>query len=272
MFEFAWASTVSFRSWNDPPGSGEVVEPGSPYVDQCWLPILGPVATCAGRLLVSRLAQASEPVSMVLADLVNDLGLEPGSSAPAILTLAFFRLEAAQILANGEDGTLLVRQGFPHLTPAELGRISLAIQAAQRPSFRHIVAAPPITEDNPVAPNARLLSLAATVDEILISPDLRDRPLAYRWEHVARLAAEARDEALLSWAAPDLETVLTDGQASGQTLREAMWSSQHAIASRGVLPATCRSQLSNAAAGVIDWIVSEFPLPPGADSPDHHDV
>lgn len=271
MFEFAWDSTVSLRLWGDPPGGGEVVPSRSAYVDQFWLPVLGPVATCTARLLARHLSQEPGPVSILLGDLATGLGLDPQSSAPAVLGRAFQRLEETQILANGPDGALLVRRGFPHLGPVELGCLPFALQSAHRASFSDAGAAQPTADDNPVAPNARLLSLAATVDEILINPELRDRPLAYRWEHVARLAEEARDEALLSWAAPDLETALTDGQASGQTLREAMWSSQHAIASRGQLPATCRSQLSDAAAGVIDWMVSEFPLPPGAGSLDHQD-
>ena len=271
MFELAWDSTVAFRPWIDRPGSGNVVKPRSAYVDQFWLPVLGPVATCAARLLIRRLAPESVSVSILLGDLGSGLGLDPESSGPGLLTDTFHQLEAAKILADGNDGTLLVRRGFPHLSPVELDRLPLALQAIHQASFAHAGAVAPTTENDPVAPNARLLSLAATVDEILINPDLRGRPLAYRWEHVARLAEEARDEALLGWAAPDLKTVLTNGQASGQTLREAMWSSQHAIASRGELPATCRSQLSDAAAGVIDWMVSEFPLPPGAGSLDRQD-
>ena len=263
MFEFGWESAVSVRLWGDPPGDGEVVPSRSAYVDQFWLPLLGPVATCTARLLACHLSQDPGPVTILMRDLATSLGVDARSSAPAVLVSAFQRLEEMQILANGPDGALLVRHGFPHLGPIELGRLPFALQEAHRTSFSDHGGVHATTDDNPVAPNARLLSLAATVDEILINPELSDRPLAYRWEHVARLAEEARDEALLSWAAPDLETALTDGQASGQTLREAMWSSQHAIASRGQLPATCRSQLSDAAAGVIDWMVSEFPLPPG---------
>ena len=118
---------------------------------------------------------------------------------------------------------------------------------------------PPSTVSRELGPHLRVLSLASTIDEILVNPSLDPGQLAFRWQHVIRLAEEARDDAVLDWAPADLESSLAECHLASQEMNEALWSAQCAIASRRSIGGDHRAALAEAAAGVVDWLVSEFP-------------
>lgn len=114
----------------------------------------------------------------------------------------------------------------------------------------------------PGEPSARVVSLTATIEEILTNPRLTSQQLANRWQRVVRIAEEARDENVLDAASPDLETTLAECQLVTQDLSEVIWAAQHVIAVHGRLPEAHRLSLSTAAASLIDWMVAEFPTNP----------
>ncbi|QXC59759.1 hypothetical protein KSP35_15410 [Aquihabitans sp. G128] len=249
---------LAVRRWLEPPRNGPGVDPRSAYVDHYWTPLVGPTATSVARLLTRMVAQDASRIEVAWADLATGLGVV-GPNHRVELDAAVRRLADAGIAAADGDGVLLVRSELPYLDQEQVDRLPVTLQVAHGASFALRADATPGAPPAQLGPNARLLSLAATIDEILTNPELAPRQLAYRWQHVVRLAEESRDEAILEWAPAHLEATLAEGQQRAQAMSESVWASQHALATRGALPATCRSCLSDAAAGVIDWLVSEFP-------------
>jgi len=262
---------LAIRRWLEPPINGPGVDPRSTYVDHYWTPLVGPVATSAARLLMRMIGQDLGRIDVSFEDLAVGLGLI-GPDLRLEVEAAIARLTVAGIVTRDVDGTLLIRSELPYLSQDQVDHLPAALQVAHGASFALRADATPGTPPSPLAPNARLLSLAATIDEILTNLELTPRQLAYRWQHVVRLAEESRDEAILDWAPPEFETTLAEGQLSAQTMSEAVWATQHALASRGLLPDACRAYLSDAAAGVIDWLVAEFPPSSEAWVLDHPDL
>lgn len=235
------------------------VDARSRYVDHFWMPTIGPVAVTLARVLMRMLSRRGEMVHIELDHLRAILG--PGADAPADLEEAVGRLEGVDILARSGDSTLFVRPDFPKLTDPQIAALPEALATAHRaPSS--LAAANLETVDGHIAspgPHARALSLVATVEEILVNPSLDPAQLARRWQHVLRLAEEARDDALLDWAPGDLEATLAEAQLAGQAIAEAMWATQQCVVTRRSVGGESRAALTDAAAGIIDWLVAEFP-------------
>ncbi len=261
MSEVRRYSALELRTWTDPPGGGIGVDPRSPYVDHFWVPAIGPVAVCMAQLLIRTVNRESAGLVVALTDLATRLGVGVGETGLAALGEALHALEAAAVVQLAEDGSVLVRSELPYLGPTELAHLPQTLRATHQASFALLTETPPGAVTTALAPSAPVLSLRATVDEILTNSDLKPRQLAYRWQHVVRLAEEARDESLTAWADPDLEIALLGCQTSSRAVLEAAWLAQHSIASRGRLPETCRAHLTDATAGVIDWLVNELPGP-----------
>ncbi|CAN5709705.1 hypothetical protein BH10ACT1_BH10ACT1_36460 [soil metagenome] len=262
---------LAIRRWLEPPINGPGVDPRSTYVDHYWTPTVGAMATGTARLLMRMIGQDLGRVELTYADVATCLGLIGADPRQEIET-ALARLTVAGIATRDDDGTVLIRSELPYLDQAQVDHLPAPLRIAHGAAFSLRAEAGPGPGPAAMAPNARLLSLAATIDEILTNLDLTPRQLAYRWQHVVRLAEESRDESVLDWADPELETTLAEGQLSAQTMSEAVWATQHALASRGQLPDACRSYLCDAAAGVIDWLVAEFPTTSEAWVLDHPDL
>ncbi|HEX2575243.1 MAG TPA: hypothetical protein VHK88_02770 [Aquihabitans sp.] len=263
--------TIPIRPWPQAAGPRQGTSPQSPYVDHYWMPLLGPTATSLARLLVRIVQQDPSTTHLPVGQLAASLGLD-GRDAGRTVDAALERLRQEGITAVTESGVVLIGNVLPYLSPSQEARLPDGVQADHRAAFGQVHPAYGEGAGPAPRPSARLLGLAATVDELLTNPELRPRQLAYRFQHVVRLAEEARDEALLDWAAPDVETTLAECQLSGQAVSDAIWVAQHAVASNGRLPESSRAGLNDAAAGLVDWVVAEFPPESDAWVLDDHDL
>lgn len=256
MIDIQSTSNLSVQMWADPPQPGPGIDLRSRYADHFWVPVIGPTAMYLLRVLARNLGREPGGVSIPVSDLMAELGLDRPSGRSEIVR-ALDRLMVHGLVAAGEGGSVVVRLDLPYLSQIEVERLAPHIAVAHRAALVLRDSAVTSTTQPPLTP--RLLSLTATVDDLLTNGDLDSRQLAYRWQHVMRLAEEARDEAILDWASPDLEVTLAEGQLSAQAMNEAVWAAQHLIAQDGTLPAEARATVNEAAAGMVDWVVSEFP-------------
>ncbi|MBX3314301.1 MAG: hypothetical protein KF906_08265 [Actinobacteria bacterium] len=263
MTELATTGAMSLRRWvDDAPAAG--VDPRSGYVDHFWIPSLGPTAVCLARTLMRMIAREDRTVVVRSEDLRAILGLH-GADAPTALARAMDLLVEHGIVARGGIGDeveLLVRSRFPHLDDALVAALPGDLGVAHGAPHSLQAAATldaPLGRRRAQGPHLRALSLAAGVDEILVDPSLDPGQLAFRWQHVIRLAEEARDDAVLDWAPADVESSLAECHLACQAMSEAIWAAQRAVATRGAIGEDQRSDLAGAAAGIIDWLVSEYP-------------
>lgn len=239
------------------------VDPRSRYVDHYWMPILGPAAICLARTLMRMISRRAGEVRVELDHLRSVLGL--GGDPAGQLGDALDALAVRGIVILGDEDQLFVRADFPRLSDTQAAELPEALAAAHR-SPGSLLAAVSLDAPHGAArspgPHARALSLAATIDEILVNPSLDAGQLAHRWQHVIRLAEEARDDAVLDWVPGDLEATLAECHLAGQAVTEAIWMAQRAVAENRRLGDESRAGLTDAAAGIIDWMVAEFPPEP----------
>lgn len=258
MIPAAPHATLRIQLWI-PTTAAPSVDRTDPYVDEFWVPAIGPMAVAAARSL-QRLALAAGGAGTVRrAQLEEALGLPAtGTHAPLLLD----QLEAAGLAHRTGSGVAMVRSSFPVLTPAQVAALPPLLQQAHG-RWVSALAEPVVEAEAPAVvagePSARIRAMAEAVEAILTRADLGPLQRAYRWHSVVRLAEEARDEALLDWAAPDLEATLAEAQDAAQAASEAMWGAQLGVAIQGTLPETHRGRVSAAAAGLVDWLVAEFP-------------
>ena len=241
------------------------VDARSRYVDHYWIPTLGPTAVCLIRILMRMIARRGETVEVRAEQLSELLGLRPDGDAA--LGAALGVLADADLVTVADDGVLEVSGRFPHLTDDQIAHLPPALADAHRSpgSLAAAAAVDGVDRVHAFGPHARALSLAATIDEILVNPGLDAGQLAMRWQHVIRLAEEARDDAVLDWAPSDLEATLAECHLAGQAISEALWATQRNVAIRRTIGTEHREALADGAAGVIDWLVSEFPPEPFGD-------
>lgn len=264
MIHVTRTGTLSLSRWVDE-GPTAGVDPRSRYVDHFWIPTLGPTAVCLARTLMRMIAREGRAVIVRTEDLTAILGLHD-TDAVASLERAIDLLASHRILADDggtEDGSrIAVRSQFPYLDEPLVAALPGELAKAHRAPYSLQAAAmldAPLDRSRDVGPHLRALSLAASVDEILVNPSLDPGQLAFRWQHVIRLAEEARDDAVLDWAPADMESPLAECHLASQAVSEALWSTQCAVATRRSIGEDQRTALADAAAGVVDWLVSEYP-------------
>ncbi|MCB0976034.1 MAG: hypothetical protein KDB02_01130 [Acidimicrobiales bacterium] len=273
------SSNWSLNRWIDCDNRSGV-DPRSRYVDHFWIPALGPTAVCLARALMRMVAREGKEVVVRGEDLEALLGLR-GSDASDVLSGALDLLVEHGIVhldlggpadvpkPSDTDGvTVLVRSSFPYLTDEAVERLPGDLAIAHRAPHSLRAAATldaPMDRSRDLGPHLRVLSIAATIDEIIVNPSLDPGQLAFRWQHVVRLAEEARDDAVLDWAPTDLESTLAECHLAAQAVNEELWSAQCAIATRRSISDHQRSALAESAAGLVDWLVSEYPQDPSLD-------
>lgn len=279
-------AAVALRRWvPEEPTSG--IDPRSRYVEHFWVPTVGPVAVCLARTLMRIVSREGKAVVVRVEDLQEMLGLhgpradaDLGAAIAALLdhgvlvedhdpddedTLEGVETDVAVDLTDEGPDTpllLLVRSQFPYLDDGQVADLpgDLAIAHRAPHSMRAAAALEaPIGRPADLGPHLRVLSLASTIDEILVNPSLDAAQLAFRWQHVIRLAEEARDDAVLDWVPADLESSVAECHLAAQAVNEALWQAQCAVAIRRSLGEDQRTELAEAAAGVVDWLVSEHP-------------
>lgn len=241
------------------------VDPRSRYVDHFWIPTMGPTAVCLARALMRMIAREGDTVAVQAEHLRAMLGLH-GPNAVHDVHDAISVLIEHDIVDRSvhDDGsvTIHVYTQFPYLSDDLVAQLPGDLGVAHRAPYSLRAAATldaPLDRARELGPHLRILSLASTVDEILVNPALDAGQLAFRWQHVLRLAEEARDDAVLDWAPADLESTVAECHLAAQAVNEELWATQCAIATRRSIGGDQRSALAEAAAGVVDWLVSECP-------------
>lgn len=110
-------------AWEDPVIDQLGFEPNHPYVEGCWLPLLGPTST----LLYRRLATfvTAEPlVEVDTTQLAADMGVSNrlGKNGPFMRSL--HRLTRFEVARWNDDGTLAVRRKLPPLPEYKARRLT----------------------------------------------------------------------------------------------------------------------------------------------------
>lgn len=240
------------------------VDPRSRYVDHFWIPTLGPTAVCLARALMRMIAREGTEVVVEVEHLRAMLGLRDADGDDAVHDAMALLVEHAIVGVDvvGARVHLRLSGQFPYLTDELVAALPGDLDVAHRAPYSLRAAAAldaPLDRHGSIGPHLRVLSLASTIDEILVNPALDPGQLAFRWQHVVRLAEEARDDAVLDWAPADLESSLAECHLAAQAINEELWTAQCAVASRRSIGEEQRSALAEAAAGVVDWLVSEYP-------------
>src|SRR5579863_10304175 len=103
-----------------------------PYVERCWLPLIGPSATWCLRRLDAELAAHADGVVVDIPTLARDLGLatDPGGHGRIERTIG--RLCDFGLARFFADQTLEVSRDLPPLSPRALARLSREAQQAHR--------------------------------------------------------------------------------------------------------------------------------------------
>jgi hypothetical protein len=111
--------------------------PDDPYVEDVWLPVLGPASYMVWRHL-ARLTTRSPRTTITIAELAASTGLGRPQAHQSPINRALRRL-ARFDLVHIDGERLLVRAALPFVTVRQLARLDPAIQAIHR---RHRDASP----------------------------------------------------------------------------------------------------------------------------------
>ena len=121
---------IHVRPWPDAVLDIRGFQPTSPYVELCWLPILGPSATWMARRLMTGLLRHPEGYPVDLHELAAALGLGTGlgHSSPVVRTLR--RLVVFRLARLDGSDVVAVRRRIPPLVRPQVNRLSVALQRA----------------------------------------------------------------------------------------------------------------------------------------------
>ena len=103
-----------------------------PYVERCWLPVIGPSGTWCLRRLGAELAAHPQGTAIDVADLARDLGLSGRLGEMAPLNRTLQRLCDFNLARFGEHDTFEVRTAVPTLGRHALARLSREAQEVHR--------------------------------------------------------------------------------------------------------------------------------------------
>ena len=103
-----------------------------PYVERCWLPLIGPSATWCLRRLDSELGAIRDGVVIDVATLAGDLGLASARGGSARLARTIERLCDFGLARFSVDQALEIRRSVPPLSPRAITRLSPEAQLAHR--------------------------------------------------------------------------------------------------------------------------------------------
>ncbi len=139
----AFGQRVRVIRWVDQATEERGHDARSRYVEQFWLPILGPSTTCLLRHLADRLARSPAGCLVEVTEMARALGLgeRPGRHAPFLRTLA--RAIDFQMIRVEPPDSLAARVRVPALTSRHLARLPASLRAA------HLLATAPSAEPDP---------------------------------------------------------------------------------------------------------------------------
>lgn len=116
--------------WVDPVVDQLGFDPRSAYVEQFWLPLLGPTSTWLLRRFASEFETKPDGFSLDASDLARSLGIgtRGGSSGPFPRSVE--RLVRFGLAHHADHGILTVRRAVPVLTRPQARRLPRPLQAA----------------------------------------------------------------------------------------------------------------------------------------------
>ena len=116
-------SHIEVVPWPDELVEAHGFGPRSPYVETCWLPVLGPTATLLYRRLGSWAESNPDGVDVDLVDLSVSLGLGEGLGRNSLIARALGRLARFDV-ASWRREQLAVRRALPLLPLRHHSRLS----------------------------------------------------------------------------------------------------------------------------------------------------
>jgi len=126
--EFPLWTQFTVEPWADAVIDARGFEPTAPYVELCWLPVIGPSATWMIRRLACGLKVHPEGYPVVVDELASNLGLGKGRSRNAPVMRTLQRLTGFGLIQPRQPATVAVRRRIPPLTLAQVRRLSPALQ------------------------------------------------------------------------------------------------------------------------------------------------
>jgi hypothetical protein len=215
-------AVLRVHPWDDPVVDPHGMDVRSGYVERFWLPVLGPSAVLALRLLADRLDRSPTGVTVDLDEAARSLGVGGPGSRHAPLRRALDRCVRFGLARPRGHGALDVRRSVGMLPQRHLARLPTALQEEHRRW-----ALPPDPETLTLARRrARLLALDLL--DTTEQRDLVERRLV-RWGVHPALASEATSWARLRMA----EAALTAGRPSLPTADLALNGSPAGLAAGG---------------------------------------
>jgi len=115
--------TLLVAPWSDPVIDTLGHDPRSTYVEQFWLPILGPTATWLLRRMAAGFDTAPEGFELDLADTARALGLGARGGRHSPFQRALGRCISFRLARREGQGALGVRRRIPPLTRRHLDRL-----------------------------------------------------------------------------------------------------------------------------------------------------
>ena len=150
-------ATLLIKPWHDPVVDTLGHDPRSRYVEQFWLPTLGPTALLLLRHLADRFDRTPDGVELTVADTSHALGVgqRDGSASPIVRTLrrlAQFDLACEDPISD----TVAVRRNLPPVNTRHLRRLPSELQQAHAEWAEQQLAEAPLAEARPARPTRRV--------------------------------------------------------------------------------------------------------------------
>jgi hypothetical protein len=124
---------ITLIAWH-PSSEGPTFGARSDYVEQCWLPLLGPSSVLLLRLLDTIVTET--PTTMSLHELAQRIGISDSAARRTLLRLKNFRH-----LALLNDGSVGIRTQLPALAPGQVRRLPATAEAMHHRHLARIEAA-----------------------------------------------------------------------------------------------------------------------------------
>jgi hypothetical protein len=123
-------TTLTVVPWTDAVTEAHGHRPGSPYVEACWLGVLGPSATLCWQRL-ARLAASRPATAIDTADLATSLGLGDRLGRNAAISRTLGRMVSFGVAVR-TDETIAVRRALPDIPERMVGRLSHTARLAHQ--------------------------------------------------------------------------------------------------------------------------------------------
>jgi hypothetical protein len=118
------------QPWPDPVIEALGHDPRSTYVEQYWLPILGPSATWLLRRFAAGFDRQPEGFDVPTVDLALSLGLGDRLTRNGLLARSITRIVTFDMARWVDEGTLGVLRSLPPLCRRQLRRLPESLQVA----------------------------------------------------------------------------------------------------------------------------------------------